>query len=117
MNIASYCFSRMDGGDGSVVRENKFQKQLIKKIKEKFPECIVLKNDPNYIQGIPDIVVLGENHHWAMLECKRESEAHKQPNQEYYVEKANQMAFGRFVSPENEEEVLRDLQQAFGARG
>ncbi len=98
-----------------MTRENRFQAKLIQKIKDRLPECIVLKNDANYIQGIPDITVLGNNHRWAMLECKRESEAHKQPNQEYYIEKANNMAFARFVSPENEEEVLRDLQQAFGA--
>ena len=98
-----------------MTRENRFQAKLIQKIKDRLPECIVLKNDANYIQGIPDITVLGNNNHWAMLECKRESEAHKQSNQEYYIEKANNMAFARFVSPENEEEVLRDLQQAFGA--
>ena len=98
-----------------MARENRFQGKLIEKIKNLLPGCIVLKNDANYIQGIPDITVLGNNNHWAMLECKRDNEAHKQPNQEYYIEKANSMAFARFVSPENEEEVLRDLQQAFRA--
>ena len=95
-------------------RENKYQPKLIKKLKEQFPGCIVLKNDPNYIQGIPDLTVLYKDH-WALLECKREEEARKQPNQPYYISKAKQMSYGAFVYPENEEEVLRDLQQAFGA--
>ena len=32
--------------------ENKFQANLIKELKERFPGCIVMKNDPTYIQGI-----------------------------------------------------------------
>ena len=37
--------------------ENKFQANLIKELKERFPGCIVMKNDPTYIQGIPDLLV------------------------------------------------------------
>lgn len=95
-------------------KESQFQGRLIRKLKEMFPGCMVLKNDANYIQGFPDLTVLW-NQKWALLECKRESEAHKQPNQQYYIDRGNEMSFARFVSPENEEEVLHDLQQAFGA--
>lgn len=98
-----------------MARESQFQAKLIRKLKEMFPGCIVLKNDANYIQGFPDLTILYKNQKWALLECKRESEAHKQPNQEYYVRKGNEMGFARFISPENEEEVLNDLQQAFRA--
>lgn len=96
-------------------KESQFQAQLIRKLKEMFPGCIVLKNDANYIQGIPDLTVLYKNHQWALLECKRESEAQKRPNQTFYISKGKEMGFASFICPENEEEVLHDLQQAFGA--
>ena len=63
--------------------ENKFQANLIKELKERFPGCIVMKNDPTYIQGIPDLLVLHKDK-WASLECKKSAGAKKQPNQEYY---------------------------------
>ena len=97
-------------------KENAYQAKLIKRLKEMFPGCIVMKNDSGYIQGIPDLTILWHNK-WAFLECKRRAEErkHPEPNQEYYIEKADAMCFGRFIFPENEEEVLNDLQQAFGA--
>ena len=95
------------------MRENKFQSKLVKELKDMFPGCIVMKNDAGYIQGIPDLLVLYKNK-WASLECKKDKNAAKQPNQEYYVDLMDKMSFSRFVSPENKEDVLRELQQAFG---
>lgn len=92
--------------------ERNFQSQLIKDIKRRFDGCIVLKTDPKYIQGFPDILVLYKNK-WAALECKKEKGAKRQPNQEFYVDKMNEMSFSSFVYPENKEEVLNDIQQAF----
>lgn len=92
--------------------EREFQPKLIKELKKLFPGCIVLKNDPNYIQGIPDLTVV-YNGHWAFLECKRYEDAKKQANQKYYVDKASEMSFASFIFPENKQEVLHDLQQAF----
>ena len=97
-----------------MARESQFQGKLIKRLKTMFPGCIVLKNDASYIQGFPDLTVLWKDK-WALLECKRESEAHKQPNQQYYIDKGKAMSFAAFICPENEEDVLHDLQQAFGA--
>lgn len=90
--------------------ESGFQDRLIDKLKELFPGCMVFKMDQ--IQGIPDLLILYKDK-WASLECKRTARAKKQPNQEYYVEKMNKMSFSRFVSPENKEEVLDELQQIF----
>lgn len=88
--------------------ENQFQASVIKEIKEHLEGCIVLKNDPNYIQGMPDLLIL-HNDKWATLECKKNQHAKHQPNQEYYVEKMNNMSFSRFIFPENKEEVLNEL--------
>ena len=96
------------------MKENRFQSQLIKDIKSRFDGAIVLKNDANYIQGIPDLLIL-HNDKWAALECKRSKSASHRPNQDYYVGKMNDMSFARFISPENKDEVLNDLEKTFGA--
>ena len=95
--------------------ENKFQAKLIKELNEKFPECIVLKNDPNYIQGIPDLTVLYKNK-WCALEVKDSEKASKRPNQEYYIKRMNDMSYAAFICPQNKEEVFDGLQRAFGLR-
>lgn len=97
------------------MRESEFQANLIKELKYMFTGCIVLKNDAGYIQGFPDLLVLFEDK-WAALECKAYLEAPVQPNQNYYVETLNRMFFAAFISPENKEEILDELQLAFGTR-
>lgn len=92
--------------------ENKFQANLIKELKAMFPGCIVMKNDSSYIQGIPDLLVL-YNNKWASLEVKKSASASKRPNQQYYVDKMNEMSFSAFIFPENKEEVLNELHKSF----
>lgn len=101
---------------GTDMLENKFQSDLIKEIKEMFPGCMVLKNDPNYIQGIPDLLILYKKK-WASLECKKSANEKPRPNQPYYVNKMNGMSFSSFIYPENKEEVLDGLQSAFKSGG
>lgn len=92
--------------------ERDFQSSLIKELKDRFPGCIVTKLDSSHIQGIPDLLILYGNR-WATLECKKDSKATRRPNQEYYVATMDDMSFSRFIYPENKEEVLNELQQAF----
>lgn len=94
------------------MRESEFQAKLKTELKSRFPGCIVTKLDSGDIQGIPDLLVL-YNDKWATLECKKNANAKKQPNQEHHVRRMNEMSFSRFVYPENKEEVLRDLQSTF----
>lgn len=108
--ITVYCLLNRKGI--LMAKESAFQKGLINDLKKRFPGCMVLKNDPNYIQGIPDLLVLYEGR-WAALECKKAKQASHQPNQDYYVERMNEMSFSRFVYPENKESVLDELQQSF----
>lgn len=89
-------------------REGKFQNELITDIKRLLPGCIVMKNDPDYIQGIPDLTVLYKKR-WACLEVKRTNNSSHRPNQDYYVQLMNSMSFAAFVYPENKDEVLSAL--------
>lgn len=93
------------------MRESAFQARLIKKLKAMFEGCIVLKNDPGYLQGFPDLTILfGRT--WAVLEVKASATESYQPNQQFYVNYANDLSFAAMICPENEEEVLRELEQA-----
>ena len=92
--------------------ERDFQSQLIKELKIIFPVCMVIKLDPDYIQGLPDLLILYQDK-WATLECKKSARAHHRRNQEYYVRKMNEMSFSSFIFPENKEDVLSELQQSF----
>lgn len=94
------------------MKESKFQSDLKKELKEMFPGCIVTKLDSGDIQGIPDLLIL-YNDKWATLENKRSANASHRPNQDYYVDKMNEMSFSRFIYPENKETVLNELRKAF----
>lgn len=103
-----------------VLQERDYQKGLIQRIHSLLPRSVVLKNDPNYMQGIPDLVVFNGDR-YAMLEVKTGPKAPHQPNQDYYVEWFDsQGVFSAFVYPENEEEILdameRSLQPSRKAR-
>lgn len=97
------------------MRESAYQSQLKRKLRRVFRGCVILKNDTDLQQGIPDLLILWRDK-WAMLEVKAYLEAPEQPNQDYYIHKFDGMSFAAFISPENETEVLDDLQQAFGVR-
>lgn len=93
--------------------ESGFQDNLMKELKERFPGCMTFKMDQ--FQGVPDVLVLYKDR-WATLECKKSANAKRQPNQDYYVGMMDEMSFSRFIYPENKEEVLDELQQAFTVR-
>lgn len=92
--------------------ESEFQKDLMDEIRKQYPGCVIMKNDSSYIQGIPDWTILYKDK-WVVLEAKRERNAERQPNQEYYVDKLNYMSYSNFVYPENKDKVLRDIAKIF----
>lgn len=92
--------------------ESSFQTKLESELQFLYPDAIIMKNDPNVVQGIPDLTVLLYGK-WAFLECKRNEGAAWQVNQSYYVGYANKFAFGAFIYPENKREVLSALDQYF----
>lgn len=97
------------------MKESKFQADLIKELKTEFPGCIVLKNDANYLQGFPDLLVLHQDR-WAALECKQNDKSSHRPNQDYYIQKLGEMSYAGFIHPGNKREVLDELHSTFRSR-
>jgi hypothetical protein len=97
-------------------RESAFQAEFIKTLRGRYPEAIILKNDPNYLQGVPDVLMLIHDT-WAAFEIKAYKDSRQQPNQEHYVRLMNVMSFAAFVYPEIAQDVLDELQRSLESRG
>ena len=93
------------------MKESMFQRQVKEELKERFPGCIILKNDPSSLQGIPDLSIF-YGQRWGMLEIKNDVDAPHQPNQDYYINKLNDMSFAAFINPENKEAVLNEMERS-----
>lgn len=91
--------------------ESRYQGLLIKKLERKFPNSLILKNDPTYRQGIPDLVIfLGGR--YAFLEVKASKPtcaSDYEPNQEWWLDHINKMWYASVIYPENECEVIDAL--------
>lgn len=98
------------------MKENEYQQYLVEVIYDLLPgkrllDKIVVINDANYIQGIPDLSVFYRvTGKWAMLEVKTSEKSPVRPNQQWYIDEWGKYIFTSFIYPENEEEVLRGLQ-------
>lgn len=92
--------------------ESTYQRKLVGKIEALIPGCVVMRNDPHQLQGVPDLLILYGDM-WAMLEVKVDEEPRFEPNQLYYIEKLGMMSYVTCITPYNEEEVLNDLQSTF----
>lgn len=97
--------------------EGAYQRDLKDRIEERIPGVIILKNDPTYLQGFPDLLLL-KGSKWAALEVKKDEKAHHQPNQDYYIDECKKMgaAYASFIFPENEKEILDELERAFKSK-
>jgi hypothetical protein len=93
-----------------------FQAEFISELRDLYPECMILKNDANYLQGVPDVLLLLHDT-WAAFEIKAYAGATRQPNQGEYVDLMNRMSFAAFVYPENKDDVLDALQFTLASRG
>lgn len=97
--------------------ERDYQAGLIDRMERRFPYAYIRKHEIQ--QGWPDLLFLAPGF-WAILEVKRErptSPDDFEPNQEWWIEEFDDMSFSACIYPENEEEVLHALEQAFRARG
>lgn len=89
--------------------EGAYQFELKKKIQRVLPDAVIIKTDD--IQGFPDLLIL-YNYKWAALEVKRSKDAPHRPNQDYWVRRLDDMSFAAFIYPENEGEILDELEQS-----
>lgn len=111
---ASYLTFSLILRKGDNMLESRYQALLIKRLGNLFPGCYIYKNDEHYQQGIPDLTILW-GPFWAMLEVKPSIDSPFQANQEYWLNHFGNMSFAAMICPENEEEVLDGLVQAFRA--
>lgn len=90
--------------------ESAFQNDtVIKAIKQHIPDALILKNDPTYLQGVPDLTII-HGSRCAMLEVKRDAKASRRPNQEYYIQYIRERGgFASFIHPGNLDEVLDNM--------
>lgn len=93
-------------------KESEFQTKFIAKLRGRFPEADIVKNDPNYLQGFPDWSIFYEEQ-YAILEIKRSENEPYRPNQKVYLSKFKETSFRRTVFPENENEILEELEKRF----
>lgn len=96
-------------------REREYQPGLIKRLERLFPGAYIRKVD--FQQGWPDLLILWRDR-WALLEVKKAppKASDFEPNQEWWIEEFDNMSFSACIYPENEQEVLHALQQAFRSR-
>lgn len=94
------------------MNEGSYQTNLCEKIREKIPGALIMKTDPTFVQGIPDLLIL-KNEKWAALEVKKDKKASHRPNQDFYVNKLNDWSYAAVIFPENEKEILNELEHTF----
>lgn len=94
--------------------ESEFKQRVFGRIRDRLPGCEIIRADTSHQQGMPDNFILW-GPCWASLEFKASRTSSRRPNQKHYIQKLDDMSFAAFVYPENEDEVLDALEQAFRA--
>lgn len=94
------------------MKEGEYQNQLCEKIRKRIPGALIMKTDPTFIQGIPDLLIVKDKR-WAALEVKKSEKASHRPNQDFYVNKMNNWSYAAVIFPENEKEIIDELERTF----
>jgi hypothetical protein len=92
--------------------EADYQSYLKNTIMLNIPGTEVIKRNPFNDQGAPDLLIL-YNDKYATLEVKKSKNAPHRPNQDDRVNEYSNKAFGAFIYPENEREVINKLKKYF----
>lgn len=94
------------------MNEGEYQNRLCEKIRKRIPGALIMKTDPTFIQGIPDLLIVKDKR-WAALEVKKSKKASHRPNQDFYVNKMNNWSYAAVIFPENEKEIIDELERTF----
>jgi hypothetical protein len=97
------------------VLESQFKRRFKDRLEEVFPGCVILDIDPINNRSMPDTIFLYDRF-WAALEFKKSINSSKRPNQEYWITELAEMSAAYFVYPENQEEVMSELQKQLLSR-
>src|SRR5699024_5910304 len=90
------------------------QPRIIKKIKARLPGAKIFKGDNHVQPGTLDLIILYRDR-WAMLEVKTSSTSSRRHNQQWFVDELNEMSYAALIHPDNEEDILNELQRALQA--
>ena len=92
--------------------EREYQRRLKKRLEDTFPGAYIFKTDPSQKRGAPDLIILfGDT--WAALEVKKSKDAKHRPLQDRRIAQLNHMSYAAIIFPENEEEVIYEMERAF----
>ena len=94
--------------------EREYQRGLKERLEDRFPGAYIFKTDPSQKRGAPDLIILFGDR-WAALEVKRSRDASHRPLQDKRIAQLNHMSFAAIIFPENEKEVIYEMERAFKA--
>lgn len=93
--------------------ESQFRKEFLERLKARlYPVQIDVISTKPHNRSIPDDFIIGPRF-WAALEYKKSANAPHRPNQDYHIERLNEIGYAAFVYPENGEEIIDDLERLF----
>lgn len=94
--------------------EGEYKTGLQKRLEYRFPDAYIFKTDASQKRGAPDLIILFGDR-WAALEVKKSRNARHRPLQDRRIAQLNHMSFAAIIFPENEEEVIYEMERAFKA--
>lgn len=94
--------------------ESTFKKNIKDKLLTRFPDIEIFEPDSGKKRSVPDMLIFGPGA-WAALEFKRSENSAHQPNQDRRVERLSKKGYAAFIFPENEKEILHELEELFGS--
>lgn len=100
--------------------ERTFKKRFREKLIAMKPDIEIFEPNPTQRRSSPDMLLFDgipdeENpiQVWAALEFKASKNSSHRPNQDYRVSRLSKKGYASFVYPENEMEVLDELEKLF----